>query len=171
MPGIKFDMRSGTDAQVDIAKFLPTSGVDHAKEVGWNSMHEMLSEPQELQAKITVCKVFQVKTASRGITALKSHEALLSPRVRWHQVVCTIVDHKLAIVLAAVLDSKRPDGGVVGHAVAEEFRCFVQPCVTLLLNHFCSIGDGFLRELDHVGLGLEKVTRWIVALAEVRPEV
>ena len=45
----------------------------------------------------------------------------LAPRVRWHQVIRTIVDHKLAIVLAAVLDGKRPDGGVVGQPVPEEF--------------------------------------------------
>ena len=43
----------------------------------------------------------------------------LSPRVQWHEVVRTIVDRKLAIVLAAVLDGGRPDGGVVGHPVAE----------------------------------------------------
>jgi hypothetical protein len=43
---------------------------------------------------------------------------VLSPRVRWHQVVRTIVDHKLAIVLAAVLDGECPDVGVVDQAVA-----------------------------------------------------
>jgi hypothetical protein len=45
----------------------------------------------------------------------------LAPRVRWHQVVRTIVDHKLAIVLAAVLDGERPDAGVVGQPVSEKF--------------------------------------------------
>ena len=49
----------------------------------------------------------------------------LAPRVRWHKAVRTIVDHKLAIVLAAVLDGKRPDGGVVGQPVAEKFRRIV----------------------------------------------
>ena len=80
----------------------------------------------------------------------------LSPRVRWHEVVRTIVDHKLAIVLAAVLDGECPDVGVVDQAVAETFRCIVQPCVTLLLNRFRSVGDGLLHELDHLGLGLGK---------------
>ena len=94
----------------------------------------------------------------------------LSPRVRWHEVVRTIVDHKLAIVLAAVLDSDHPDVGVVGQPVPK-FRCFIQPRVALLLNHFRSVGDGLLHELDDVGLGLENVTRRIVALAEVGPEV
>ena len=95
----------------------------------------------------------------------------LSPRVRWHQVVRTIVDHKLAIVLAAVLDGECPDVGVVDQAVAEKFRCIVQPCVALLLNHFRSIGDGLLHELDDIGLGLEKITRRIIALAEVGSEI
>jgi hypothetical protein len=39
------------------------------------------------------------------------------------------------------------------------------------LNHFHSVGDGLLHELDDVGLGLENVTRRIVALAEVGAEV
>ena len=39
---------------------------------------------------------------------------VLAPGVRWHQVVRTIVDHKLTIVLAAVLDGERPDRRVVG---------------------------------------------------------
>src|ERR1700747_154084 len=95
----------------------------------------------------------------------------LSPRVRWHKVVRAIVDDKLAIVFAAVLYGERPDGGVVGHSVTEEFRCIVQPCVALLLNHFGSVGDGLLHEFDDVGLGLETVTRRIVALAEVGPEI
>jgi hypothetical protein len=96
---------------------------------------------------------------------------LLSARVRWHQVVCTIVDHKLAIVLAAMLDGERPDGGVVGHSIAEKLRSLVQSRVALLLNHFRSGGDGLLHELDDVGFGLESVTRRIVALAEVGPDV
>jgi hypothetical protein len=95
----------------------------------------------------------------------------LSPGVRRHQVVRTIVDHKLAIVLAAVLDGECPDVGVVDQAVAEKFRCMVQPPVTLLLNHFRSVGDRLLHELDQVSLGLESVTRRIVALAEVGAEV
>src|SRR5690242_4136293 len=95
----------------------------------------------------------------------------LSPRVRRHQVVRTIVDDKLAIVLAAVLDGERPDGGVVGHAVAEKFRCMVQPRIALLLNDLRSVSHGFLNELNHVGLGLELVTGGIVALAEVGSEV
>ncbi|PYU18519.1 MAG: hypothetical protein DMG32_26115 [Acidobacteria bacterium] len=61
--------------------------------------------------------------------------------------------------------------GVVGQPVPEKFRCFVQPRVALLLNHFRSVGDGLLHELDHLGLGLESVTRRIVALAEVGAEV
>jgi hypothetical protein len=45
----------------------------------------------------------------------------LAPRVRWHQVVRTVVDHKLAIVFATVLDGERPDVGVVGQSVPKEF--------------------------------------------------
>jgi hypothetical protein len=74
-------------------------------------------------------------------------------------------------VLAAVLYGERPDGGVVGHPVTEKFRYIIQPCVALLLNHFRSVGDGLLDEFDDVGLGLEKVTRRIVARAEVGPEI
>jgi hypothetical protein len=50
-------------------------------------------------------------------------------------------------VLSAVLDGERPDGGVVGQAVAKKFHCIVQPCIALLLNHFRSLGDGLLHEL------------------------
>jgi len=92
----------------------------------------------------------------------------LSPRVRWHHVVRAIVDHKLAIVLAAVLDGERPDAGVVGQPVAEKFRCIVQTRVALLLNHFRSVGDGFLHELDDVGLGLEEVTRFDPEILRIR---
>src|SRR5215470_1209405 len=97
--------------------------------------------------------------------------ALLSPRVRRHQVVGAIVDHQLAIMLGAVLDGKRPDGGVVGHPVAEEFGGIVQACVALLLNHFRAVGDGFLHELDDVGFGFESIAGGIVTLTEVGPEV
>ncbi len=61
-------------------------------------------------------------------------------------------------MLAAVLDGEHPDGGVVGQPVPEEFRCFVQPRVALLLNHLRSVRDGLLNELHHIGLGLESVT-------------
>src|ERR1700733_6318364 len=91
-------------------------------------------------------------------------------RVWRHQVVRAIVHNQLAVVLAAVLDSKRPDTGVVGQPVAEKFRCIVQPRVTLLLNQFRSVRDRLLDELHHVTLRLENVTRRIVALAEVGPE-
>jgi len=74
-------------------------------------------------------------------------------------------------VLAAVLDGERPDGGVVGQPIAEKLRSIVQPRVALLLNHFHSGGDGLLHEFDDVGFGLESVTRRIVALAGVRPDV
>src|SRR6266852_6424965 len=93
------------------------------------------------------------------------------PRVRRHQVVGAIVDDKLAVVLGAVLDGEGPDGGVVGQPVPKEFRCFVQPGVALLLNHLRSVRDRFLHELHHVGFGFENVSRRIVALAEVGPEV
>lgn len=69
---------------------------------------------------------------------------VLLPRRRWNQVVRAIVDHKLAIVLATMLDGERPDGGIVGHLVTEKFRGIVQFCVALLLNHFRSIGDRVL---------------------------
>lgn len=42
----------------------------------------------------------------------------------------------LAIVLAAVLDGERPDAGVVGQSVAEEFHCIVHSCVALPLSDF-----------------------------------
>src|SRR5580692_13037703 len=99
------------------------------------------------------------------------HRTSMSPRVWWHQVVCAIVNNKLPIVLPAVLDGKRPDGGVVEQPVAEKFGGIVQPCVALLLDHFRSVGDGLLHELDHVGLGLERVPCRIVALAEVGPDI
>src|SRR5580693_1947471 len=72
---------------------------------------------------------------------LQSHSFMelrtsMSPRVWWHQVVCAIVNNKLPIVLPAVLDGKRPDGGVVEQPVAEKFGGIVQPCVALLLDHF-----------------------------------
>src|SRR5258708_6195716 len=92
----------------------------------------------------------------------------LAARVRWHQVVRTVVDHKLAIVLAAVLDSDHPDVGVVGQPVPK-FRCFIQPRVALLLNHLRTVRNSLLHELHDIGLGLEIVTRGIVALAEVGP--
>ena len=110
-------------------------------------------------------------TIFRNCLNLRGAITALSPGVRWHEVVRAIVDHKLAIVLAAVLYGERPDGGVVGHPVAEKFRCIVQPCVALLLNQFRSVGDGLLHELDDVGLGLETVTRRIIALAEVGSEI
>src|SRR5579863_9848089 len=96
---------------------------------------------------------------------------LLSAGVGWDKVVGAVVDDKLAIVLAAVFDGEGPDGGVVGHAIAEKLGRFVQPGVTLLLNDFGAVGDGFLHELDDVGFGLEGVTGGIVALAEVGPDV
>ena len=96
---------------------------------------------------------------------------LLEPRVWWYQVVCAIVDHKLAIVLAAVLDGERPEGGVVGQPIAEKLRSIVQARVALLLNHFRPGGDGLLHKLDDFGLAPESVTRRIVALAKVGPDV
>ena len=96
---------------------------------------------------------------------------LLSPRIRWHQIVSAIVDDELTIVLAAVLYGERPDRGVVGHPIAEKLCSIVQPRVALLLNHFRSGGDGFLHKLDDVGFGLESLARGIVALAEVWPDV
>src|SRR4029077_21200790 len=93
------------------------------------------------------------------------------PRIRRHEVVGAIVDHKLAVVLAAVLDGAGPDGGDVGQPVTKKFRRIVQPRVALLLNHLRSVRDGLLHELHDVGLGLENVTRRIVAFAEVWPEV
>jgi hypothetical protein len=57
-----------------------------------------------------------------GIAILNFHGliAASAPRVRWHQVVRTVVDHKLAIVLAAVLDGECPDAGVVRQPVAKK---------------------------------------------------
>jgi hypothetical protein len=43
--------------------------------------------------------------------------------------------------------------------------------LALLLNHSRSVRDGLLHELHHVSLGLESVSRRIVAIAEVGPEV
>jgi hypothetical protein len=53
--------------------------------------------------------------------SLEFSRTFLATRVRWHQIVRTIVDHKLAIMLAAVLDGERPDGGVVGQPVPKKF--------------------------------------------------
>jgi len=94
-----------------------------------------------------------------------------SSRVRWHQVVRAVVDDKLTVMFRAVLDGEGPDVRVVGQSVAEKFRCIIQPCVALLLNHFRSVGNGLLQELDDVGLGLELVARRVVALAEVGPDL
>jgi hypothetical protein len=58
---------------------------------------------------------------SRLITRCEKAVTALAPRVRWHQVVRTVVDHKLAIVLAAVLDGKHPDVGVVGQPAPKSF--------------------------------------------------
>ena len=55
--------------------------------------------------------------------------------------------------------------------IAEKFRSIVQPRVALLLNHFRSIGDGFLHELDDVGFGLESVTRRIVPSPKSGPRL
>ena len=74
-------------------------------------------------------------------------------------------------MLAAVLDRERPDVGVVGQPITEEFGCIVQPRITLLLNHLRSVGDGLLHKLDDVSLGLESITRRIVAFAEVGSNV
>src|SRR6266851_949403 len=95
----------------------------------------------------------------------------LPPRFWRHQAIRAIVDNKLAVVLAAVLNGECPDGGVVGQPVPEKLRCFVQSHVALLLNHFRSVCHGLLHELHHVDLGPKNVTRRIVALAEVGPEV
>ena len=59
----------------------------------------------------------------------------------------------------------------MGQPIAEKLRSIVQPRVALLLNHFRSCGDGLLHELDDVGFSLESVTRRIIALAEVGPDV
>src|SRR4029077_9188976 len=96
---------------------------------------------------------------------------LIPPRIRRHYVVRAIVDHKLAVVLAAVLDGERPDGGGAGQSVPKKFRSIVQPRVALLLNHSRSVRDGFLHKLHYVGLRLESVTRRIVGVAGGGPEV
>ena len=47
----------------------------------------------------------------------------------------------------------------------------IQPRVALLLNNLRSVGNGLFDKLHYSRLGLESVTRRIVALAEVGPEV
>jgi hypothetical protein len=60
--------------------------------------------------------------------------------------------------------------GVVGYPVPQKIRCMIQSCVALLLNYLRSVRNRLLHKLHHIGLGLENVTRRIVALAEVGPE-
>jgi hypothetical protein len=74
-------------------------------------------------------------------------------------------------MFASVLDGECPDVGAVGQLIAKELCCLVQPSVALLFNHFRSVSDGLLHELSDVGLYLELVTRRIVSLAEVGPDV
>src|SRR5215472_434159 len=105
------------------------------------------------------------------VCRVKKFSLVLAPRVGRHKVVGAVINDELAVVLATVLDGEGPDVGVVRQPVAEKLSCIVQPCVALLLNHFRAVGDGFLHELNDVGLGLEKVTRRVVALAEVGPEI
>jgi hypothetical protein len=66
-------------------------------------------------------RIFIEQEALRAGGSAKTPNRILAPRVRGHQVVRPIVDHKLAIVLTAVLDGERPDGGVVSQPVAKEF--------------------------------------------------
>src|SRR5258706_14408716 len=101
---------------------------------------------------------------SRGLAALP-------PRFWRHQAIRAVVDNKLAVVLAAVLNGEWPDGGVVGQPGPEKLRWFVQSHVALLLNHFRSVRHGLLHELHHVDVGTKNVTRRISGLAEVGPQV
>jgi hypothetical protein len=97
----------------------------------------------------------------------------LTPRVRRHQIVRAIVNYKLAVVLAAVLDGEHPGLGVVDHPVPPRiFRNFVQPRVALLLNHVRSVRHRLLNQLHHIGFRLVSVSRRVVlVLAEVRTDV
>jgi hypothetical protein len=70
-----------------------------------------------------------------------------------------------------VLNGEHPDAGVVGKPVPQQFRCIIQPRIALLLNQLRSVRNSLLHELHLIGLGLENVSRRIVALAEVGPEV
>jgi len=74
-------------------------------------------------------------------------------------------------VLAAVLGGKRPDGGVVGQPIAEESRWYCPALRCPAVESLSLWRNGLLHELDDIGLGLESLTRRIVALAEVGPEI
>jgi hypothetical protein len=62
------------------------------------------------------------------------------PRIRRYLIVRAIVDHQLAVMLAAVLGGLPLGEEIVGHAIRPwKFRDFVQPCVALLLNYDGSV--------------------------------
>src|SRR6266478_5374848 len=85
----------------------------------------------------------------------------LAPRVWRHQVVRAIVDHKLAVVLGAVLDGEHPGVGVVDQLVPPRiFRNFVQPRVALLLNRVRSVADGTNPIQQQGDAGLDKITKY-----------
>ena len=65
VPGIAFNMRAGAKSQVDCPKFLSRMGVDHAKEVGWNSMNGMQSELREPDPEVVVATLFEVNAVAR----------------------------------------------------------------------------------------------------------
>ena len=74
-------------------------------------------------------------------------------------------------MVAAVLGGKRPDGGVVGQPIAEESRWYCPAVRCPAVESLSLWRNGLLHELDDIGLGLELVARWIVAVSEVGPNV
>ena len=65
VPGVAFNVRAGAEAKVDCAKFLSRMGVDHAKEVGRNSMNGVLSKLKKPEAEIVVPTFFEVNAVAR----------------------------------------------------------------------------------------------------------
>ena len=59
---------------------------------------------------------------------------------------------------AAVFDSEHPHVGMVNQLVAPwHFGGLVESGVALLLDDVGTIGNGLLKQLDHVGFGFVKV--------------
>ena len=101
---------------------------------------------------------------------LMKARTFLPARIRWDHVVGAVIDHELAVVLAAVLDCEHPQIRIA-HELFSPFRSLVQSCIALLLNHAGSVGDGLLNELDYVGFCLEGLARGIVAFAKIGIDV
>src|ERR1700687_5335512 len=74
--------------------------------------------PKAAAVKTSTANSKKIRFGFIGVRLLnwfeKFSRTVLPARVRRHQVVCAIVDDKLAVVLGAVLDGEQPDVGIVG---------------------------------------------------------